>query len=87
MDPDLDRFRIETLAHIRQLQQQIDAQQLVIAWLMARDDPSADGPRTSFLLHQSLELADNPNFLEYGPVFDALFEDSERFVALSGRRR
>lgn len=67
---------------MQQLQDQVDAQQLVIAWLLNQVDrltPDRERPSPEFLLGQSLALSDDPKFAEYIDVFDALAETSIQF--------
>lgn len=80
----LEEFKVSTEIRMQQLQDQVDAQQLVIAWLLSQLDylaPDREPPGPRFLLGQSLALSDNPKYTEYNAVFDDLAEASSRFVS------
>ncbi len=84
MDKKIEDFMLKTGLQIQQLQGQVDAQQLVIAWLLNRLDRFEEGPSPSlnFLLHQSLALPEGRNSEEFLAVFDALAEDCVRFASV-----
>ncbi|MBC7857989.1 MAG: hypothetical protein H7Z39_04255 [Burkholderiaceae bacterium] len=84
----IEEFMLTTRLQMQQLQDQIDAQQLVIAWLLSQLDravPGIDSP-AKFLLNQSLALREGKNG-ELVAVFDALAEDSALFASLRGNPR
>jgi hemerythrin len=83
----LAEFMLRTDLRFQQLQDQLDAQQLVMAWLLSHlQDTDVFQPDQvrQFLYDQSNELADSPKFEEFVAAIDALFED---FVRLSSQRR
>ena len=83
-------FMLKTEVQIRQLHDELDAQTLVIAWLMTELDrvaPDAEPPSRHFLLGQSLNLTDDPKFSEYVALFDALSQHYARFASLRRRPR
>lgn len=82
----LDEFMVWTKARFEQLQDQVDAQQMIIGWLLSQlEETEYFDPDLvrGFLYHQADELADSPKFREYVAVIDSLFED---VVRLSSRR-
>jgi hypothetical protein len=85
----IDEFMEWSRLRMQQLQDQADAQQLVIAWLLSELDRVVPGmePPANFLLGQSLELSEGARYEEYVAVFDALAEDSARFASLRHRPR
>lgn len=85
----INEFMLKSELRMQQLQDQIDAQQLVIAWLLNRLDRSAPGTSAAlnFLLRQSLEMSETKNYSEFVAVFDALAEDCARFASLEHKPR
>lgn len=85
----LDEFMLLSRLQMQQMQDQIDAQQLVIAWMLNRLDRAEAGPSASlnFLLHQSLECSDGAKDGEFLAVFDDLAEDCARFASLERKPR
>ncbi|AKU21895.1 hypothetical protein [Massilia sp. NR 4-1] len=86
---DIQEFMLTSELRMQQLQSQIDAQQLVIAWLLNQLDRARPETSTSinFLLRQSLALSEGANYEEFVAVFDALAEDCARFSSAEHKQR
>lgn len=85
----IEEFMLSSRLRLQQLQDQVNAQQLVIAWMLNRLDRAEPDPPPSleFLLNQSLELSEGNASGEFVAVFDALAEDCVRFASLECKPR
>lgn len=83
----LHEFMLRTEVRLQQLQEQIDAQRLVMAWLLSHLQETGSFPPGEverFLYEQADQLVDSPKLGEFVAVIDSLFEDFARFAS---RRR
>jgi hypothetical protein len=81
----IENFMLWTKARFEQMQDTVDAQQLVMAWLLSQLEHT-EGFETDrireFLLNQSMELVGSPKHGNYVAVIDSLFEDLASFSSL-----
>lgn len=79
----IEELMLATRIKMQQLQDQIDAQHIVIAWLLAdRDRLAPEGDSAAnFLINQSMMLTESVKSDELLAVFDALAEDVARFAS------